>query len=350
MTQKEFLKKAIGLHGNKYEYLNLGDIINVNDTIKIMYKGEKFNQKVVKHLMGRCPEKGLKMKTTEQFIEEAKSIWGHKYDYKLTKYKGSLKKVKIIYEDIVFEQRASSHLAGLCVEKNMNEKYFIQKSIEKWGNKYDYSLVNYKNSKKKVKIIYENVIYEQTPDNHIRFAPEKISNKRDTSSFIKEAKLIHGNKYDYGKVKYFDNKYKIIITCPNHGDFKQTPNSHLMGNGCPKCSSSKGETKIENYLNEKKIEYIKEYKFEDCKNIEKLKFDFYLPRLNICIEYDGVQHFKPIKIFGGEKYFNYLKKNDNIKNKYCKSKNINIIRIDYTQYDNIDILLDSEFGKILIDF
>jgi very-short-patch-repair endonuclease len=79
--------------------------------------------------------------------------------------------------------------------------------------------------------------------------------------------------------------------------------------------------------------------------IKKLKFDFYLPNYNLCIEYDGRQHFEPIDFFGGEKNFEIIKKRDKIKNEYCLNNNIHLIRIPYNEYKNINSILHNEIKK-----
>ena len=90
---------------------------------------------------------------------------------------------------------------------------------------------------------------------------------------------------------------------------------------------------ISDFLDMRNIKYIKEKRFNDCRNILPLPFDFYLPNENICIEYDGEQHFNEVKIFGGKKSFEKIKINDKIKNKYCIDKNINLIGIPYWETD-----------------
>ena len=122
MKKLEFLEKARNTHGYKYNYLNLSDRITLNDRIEIEYNGEVYNQSISKHLMGRCPEKAIKRKTTEDFILESKQIWNDKYDYSLTEYTGALNNIKIVYNGIVYEQRASSHLLGLAPEFRSNEE------------------------------------------------------------------------------------------------------------------------------------------------------------------------------------------------------------------------------------
>lgn len=103
---------------------------------------------------------------------------------------------------------------------------------------------------------------------------------------------------------------------------------HTMSCGC--LYKSKGEMYIEEVLKENNINYIPQKRFDDCRNKKTLPFDFYLPDNNVCIEYDGSQHFSPVEYWGGEKRYNDLKINDEIKNQYCKDKGINLIRIPYT--------------------
>lgn len=112
---------------------------------------------------------------------------------------------------------------------------------------------------------------------------------------------------------------------------------------CPRCNESKGEKKISTYLDKHEIKYIPQYSFDDCANELPLRFDFAIfnkrRHLELLIEFDGRQHFKPIDYFGGEEGFKRLKINDTIKNNYCKDNNIKLLRIPYTEYDNIEKIL-----------
>ena len=120
---------------------------------------------------------------------------------------------------------------------------------------------------------------------------------------------------------------KIKIICPTHGPFEQEANSHLKGSGCRKCQISKGEEAVMNFLNFNNIHFLTQYSFEKCVNENKLLFDFYLPKQNICIEFDGIQHEKAISFFGGEEGLRKTKKRDQIKNLFCIESNIKLIRI-----------------------
>jgi len=116
---------------------------------------------------------------------------------------------------------------------------FINKSNIVHDDKYDYSFVNYVNSKTKVRIIcLKHGEFWQTPSNHLSgHGCSKCGGryKLTTEEFIIRSNKIHNNKYNYSEVKYFNNKTKVKIKCPNHGIFLQRPDAHLRGQGCPKC-------------------------------------------------------------------------------------------------------------------
>lgn len=146
--------------------------------------------------------------------------------------------------------------------------------------------------------------------------------------------------------KYINCHHKILHRCKicNY-EWRVTPADILSGKGCPNCNISKGENIILNFLYKNEIKYQREYKFNDCKNKNPLPFDFYLPYYNICIEYDGKQHFQPIDYFGGESAFESQKERDNIKTQYCKENNIKLLRIPYWEFENIEIILNKELLK-----
>jgi len=196
----------------------------------------------------------MKRKTTEEFIKDAQKIHGDKYDYSLVDYKTAIKKVKIICKEHgIFEQTPNSHSKCGCMKcggRYSNQDYFLEKVKKIHSDKYDYSLVEYKNAKIKIKIICpEHGIFEQLPMIHIRGCgcPKcgKIQqHKNQTISeqdFIDKCNKIHKNKYDYSLVKYKNCKIKIKIICPDHGIFEQSPDHHSRGVGCPTCSKYYGD-------------------------------------------------------------------------------------------------------------
>jgi len=274
------------------------------------------------------------------YIEKIKKI--HNYDYSNTIIENSKSMINVfcsIHGE--FTIRADHHLNGQgcpkCMIEKKREKYkndFIKKAKEKHGDKYDYSLVNYINRKTKVQIIcpYHGV-FEQKPYIHLQNHGCQICGKNtsNTGEFIK-AKEIHNTKYDYSFVDYKHSHDKIKIKCEKHGIFYQSPEGHLSGRGCPKCRLSQGERKIESFLDYYHINYESQKKFTECKDKRELPFDFYLSDYNICIEYDGIQHFEIIDFFG-EKAYNKIILHDKIKTDYCLENNITLFRIKYN--DNI---------------
>ena len=156
---------------------------------------------------------------------------------------------------------------------------------------------------------------------------------------VSEFNRVHGHNYSYKMDNYKNLHTKIEIICRKNHIFYQKVSNHIQGKGCPICRESLGERIISKYLDDNSIAYEKQKKFKDCKYISHLPFDFYIPKLNTLIEFDGVQHYKPIKQFGGEKEFEKTKLKDDIKNKYCLDRKINLIRISYQ--DNIFEKLES---------
>ena len=101
---------------------------------------------------------------------------------------------------------------------------------------------------------------------------------------------------------------------------------------------------IRQYLSDKNVNFMSQYTFDGCRYKKLLPFDFYLTDKNICIEFDGIQHFEPVDIFGGIDALQEVQRNDSIKTNYCRDNNIQLLRIRYD--DNIIERLD-EFLKYL---
>lgn len=216
MKKLEFLEKARNTHGYKYNYPNLSDKVTLNDRVEIEYNGEVYIQSISKHLMGRCPEKATKKKTTEEFILESKSIWGDKYDYSITEYKGALNNIKVIYNGIVYEQRASSHLLGLAPEFRSNDDSLLRdkiyksdykgiKEIKEFLIKYKIEFIENKN--------LDNIIFQfYLPS--IRYTIEYSSKEhyliRDLDKLKEE--YCEDNYINLVKIKYdqFDDIYQIL--------------------------------------------------------------------------------------------------------------------------------------------
>ena len=121
--------------------------------------------------------------------------------------------------------------------KKITTEEFINRARKVHGNKYDYSKVEYINNKTKVCIVCpEHGEFWQTPNAHLQGQGcyKCFRHVYDNKSFICESRKIHGNKYDYSKVEYKSLHNKVCIICPEHGEFWQTPNAHIQGQGCYK--------------------------------------------------------------------------------------------------------------------
>ena len=279
--------------------------------------------------------------TNIEFIERARNVHGEKYDYSLVTYKNRNSKIEIICPiHGIFEQIPYNHLSGQGCSKCSNKykpttKEYIIKAKKIHNKKYDYSQVKYCNANTKIKIICrEHGEFLQKPKDHLngQGCPKCARKyKPNTEEFIQNVKNIHNNKYDYSKVEYMGNKIKVIIICPKHGEFLQTAHNHISGQGCPKCKQPKGEIRISEFFDKNNIKYEYQKTFDGCINERSLYFDFYLSNHNTLIEFDGKQHFKVVKYFGGEEGLKIRQERDKIKEDFCKNNNINLMRIRYDE-------------------
>ena len=192
--------------------------------------------------------------TTETFIKELKEKWGDKYDFSKVNYINAHTKVCIVcpkhgeYWTYPVTIRTSGCRKCSVEKHSLTTEEFIEKARKVHTDKYDYSKVNYINANTKVCIVCpEHGEFWQTPASHLNgigcpkcgFERIREKNKITLNEFIKKAKEVHGDKYDYSKVEYVNNKTKVCIICPEHGEFWQTPDSHLRGGGCKKCLNEK---------------------------------------------------------------------------------------------------------------
>jgi hypothetical protein len=201
------------------------------------------------------------------FVTKAVIIHKGLYDYSLVEYTNSYTKVKIICKEHgVFEQRPDSHLSGngckQCSAEKRRSGDFITKAIAVHGCLYDYSLVEYKSVHNKVTIICrEHGEFEQFPNNHLRGCGCPKCRIKTSDQFINEAIAIHNGLYDYSLVDYRRSDEGVLIICKLHGPFRQEPNNHLRGYGCPKCAVDRKRFTQFEFVNE-------------CTNIYGTKYDY----------------------------------------------------------------------------
>lgn len=435
---ENFIQKAKAIYGDKYDYSKVEYKNTRTRVIIICPEHGEFLQMPETHLKGvGCPKcKVQSDKNLEEFIRKSREVHGDKYDYSRSIYLGANKKIEVVCpEHGSFFIRASAHYTqkqgcpkcGINATKEKNTKSldeFISEANIIHNNYYDYSEVNYINLTSPVTIICpEHGRFRQAPRDHLQgcSCPKcsriKIGIVADTKSFIKKAKTIHGDKYNYDKVNYVNSSCKVIITCPIHGDFEQTPTSHIHGQGCPKCANnittekqtyslgntldkcsnthkhkydyiysysnyvdtnslikiicpihgefelpairhmhgqecpkcvkermeSTGELKTKEYLESLNVNYIYQAKLSF---LSQQSYDFYLPDLNIAIEYNGKQHYEPIEVFGGESAFEKQVERDKRKERISKENNIKLLTIKYNNEENDFKTMEDEIRKV----
>lgn len=379
LTQEEFERRANKKHEGKYDY-SKAKYVNYDTKVTIICPEHgDFEQTPHRHLDGDgCPECGLKRRANkrkipmETFLRRSNEVHHYKYNYKWVKYDNEYDKIDIICPiHGVFQQTMRNHMDGhgcpKCgdiqgtLKQRKSQEQFIKEATIKHNGYYDYSLVEYKGQNVPVIIICpKHGPFEQTPHSHLRgtgcpkcgFERMAESHRHDTEQFIEKALEKQGDYYDYSKVNYIGSNTPVCIICPEHGEFWQTPSNHLHGYGCPVCAESQLEKQIRVLLEDKNIQFEKEYKFEWLKNPNTscyLPLDFYLPKQKIAIECHGKQHFEPIEFFGGQNSFDSLCERDDIKNQLCKEHGIEIFyfaededyikNYRYTVFSNVEELI-----------
>lgn len=155
-----------------------------------------------------------------------------------------------------------------------------------------------------------------------------VSNK---DRWLKRIAQIQGNRYDYSKVEYINDTTPVTVRCRVHGYFDVTPEQHLsLTGGCPKCKESKGETRIREFLEYHDIKFIQEYRIEPF----HFRYDFWLPKLKVLIEFHGQQHFKPVGLFGGAEGLKETVLRDQAKREVAKWRKLPLVTLTYKQMHN----------------
>lgn len=303
--------------------------------------------------------------TKEEFVKRSREKHGNKYDYSKTVYFGIHKKLLITcpfhgdFYQIGVNHTHNGHGCPECGLDTISKKTrstnseFSQKARLIHGDRYKYDFVDYQGNKVPVKIFCKkHGIFKQRPNDHLMGSncptcshPSKRSN---TKEFIEKSVRIHGDKYDYSRVKYVTAKRCVEIVCPHHGSFFQMPNSHLTGSGCSICSQSYGEETVNGILESLGVCYDREVTFDGCVYKNKLRFDFEIKHngQSVLIEYDGEFHYIESRFRNSKRSLKENRKRDAVKDKFCKDSGIPLIRIPYTVTD-IENYLVKELTKYI---
>jgi very-short-patch-repair endonuclease len=363
MKREEFIKKAIKIHGYRYDYSKVEYVSSSSKVIIICGEqghGEFLstpNNHLQNHGCRLCANNYLsKSKTNglDSFISRAKTIHRDKYDYSKFIYK-NCKSIGIIICLIHgdFTQSAESHYLGCgcpkCSSTKSHEQFkktteeFIKDAKKKHGDLYDYSKVDYSSTRQLVIIICRiHGEFLQRASSHIKGAGCFVcgiirtsdSKRYTTETFIESARETHRDVYDYSKVEYISSDLQIIIICKKHGEFLQTATSHLCGSGCPLCVN-KTESKLYEKLLSVYPTLLRQFKKDWCKRKSYLPYDFCIPECKIIIELDGAQHFRQVRNWSSpEEQF----ENDKYKEECANQNGYSVIRLlqEDVFYDTYD--------------
>ena len=367
LTQDEWLEQAMEVHGDRFDY-SLVEYTGWDDKVDIICPIHGVvPQRAGSHITGRgcrhcAPRRAgdTKRWTTEQWTERAREIHGDFYDYSRVEYRGSWVEVEIICPiHDSFYQLAASHTAmrhgcpdcgreKQVLSQTYTQEDFLRLAHVCHGSRYIYSQAVYKprigGKQEPITIICrKHGPFPQKAHDHLQgegcpdCKMEKLWTSRllTRADFIERSEKVHGTYYDYSRVEYTRIKDFVEIICPKHGPFPQRAEGHLDGNGCPSCSNSTGEKAIAEFLETYGIEFETEKRFDGCRRILPLPFDFYLTDFTALIEFDGAQHFIPAGWFSTKeralRNLGLVQERDRIKNDWAKEKGVPLYRIRHDE-------------------
>ena len=348
LTTEEFKKRYKEKFGDFYNLDKVEYINNKTEVIIVCPIHGDFKKRP-DSLMdgGKCPYCSKTAKTDEDtFFEKLRYVHNNFFEY----VKGSFTNVSSHIGAIcpihgLWYPKANCHLNGSNCPKCSKEKIkhdirklpkknkstkkydtneFKNKVIELYGDKYNLEKVEYIDNKTPITVGCKIHGDFQITPNHLlsgRGCSKCSCNYHyNTEEIINKFKEVHGDKYIYSGSCYSRTHDYITVTCPIHGDFKTSASNHLKGEGCPKCNNSKLENEIMLMLDKQGIKY--KFRERSIPWLEGLELDFYLIDKKIAIECQGLQHFEPVEIFGGEEMFKYRIENDIKKKILCEENGI----------------------------
>ncbi len=369
LTRQGFIDKANEIFGDYYDYsrvVYVGSIIPVE--VICQYHGSFFTTPN-RHTSGSksgCPQCGyIKMKKKQPepfsfFLGKATAKHGNKFTYAESEYVNMKTEITITCPlHGSYKQTPNLHVRSEGCKKcgyiksgrstAMTFAKFLDKARSVHGNTYDYKEDTFIGAGHPLTIICKtHGPFQQIAGVHIdnhgcptcAIWQRAEGNTKGTEWFIAKATAVHHGRYSYKNSVYAGCETPVVITCPKHGDFTQVAIYHLSGNGCDKCSLSTGEISIAKFLDSHGIEYVRQKRYSECRNINPLPFDFYIPSHNALIEYHGEQHYKTTEYFGGSTAFIKRMYNDWIKEQWATRNGFNLIVIPFF-LENILAPLDS---------
>lgn len=364
VSTEEFIQRSNAKHDNKYTYDKTVVCGVMTKVIITCPTHGDFEKTPNAHMKGqgckKCAYEQLRnarRTSVDDFVRQAREIHGDKYTYDDIDSStfDMRKKVQIKCPSHgTFPVLAVNHVSrksgckkcadeNLSVLKSKGAEKFIEESKLRFGDAFEYIDIPYKNQKSIVKLrcTYHGVVFDVCANNHLSCesggctactAEHKRRYVISWPEMLQRFQSVHGDKYDYSQVQYVNRQEAITVICKEHGPFPTRAALHELGSGCPICGKWRRVAKICHYLSLMNIKYKTEHWYSDCRRVNPLRFDIYLPdygHSGALIEHDGVQHTVAVKGFGGEEQLKYIQENDTIKNEYCISKGIPLLRINH---------------------
>lgn len=366
-TNEQFIKEVYKLVGDEYTFLD--EYIKALDKIRCRHNkcGTVWKVKPNTFLCGsRCPNIDCipkkPYKTQEQIVEEVRGKTNGEYVL-VDRYQGD--GTKILFQHVKcgykWKIKPNDILNGHGCPQCTNHIQWTTEDYKKflkltYGDEYSL-LSKYKTMLDCVKVrhkkcgrVYWTEAATLKSGHGCKLCAAKaqgIKSRLNPDEFNKRVLDLLGLDYEVtGYVRREDPVNAYHKKCGHR--WRPKASNLLSGSGCPFCKQSRGERTIANWLKSNSIAHIPQKKFKDCKDINQLPFDFYIPSYNLIIEYDGRQHFSGSDdYFGGEKAYKIRHKHDLIKNKYCADNNINLLRIPYTvKGDDIGKTIQAKLSEL----
>ena len=300
-TQERFLERAHEVWGDRWDYSGT-TYINSKQKIELKCRAHGvFKQSPYEHLEKRVACKGCFgiSYSTDSFVGKAEDVWGGRWDYTQTLYKDSKSTVTILCKSHgPFRQTPNHHLRGVvgckgCDPRRISPEDFLQRSREVWGDRWDYSKVEFVRVLDNVTIICPlHGDFKQTPKSHMNEGLECPGcSKRTHDGFLRRASAVWGDRWDYSSTQYVGANSNISIQCRAHGVFTQRAEKHLRGNvGCRSCQINKtspAEYEVRDFI--KLLGHTVEEGRRDLLGTTH-EIDIYLPENKIAFEFNGVYY------------------------------------------------------------
>lgn len=346
-SQSEFVINATSIHNGFYSYEHVEYINNQTKVSITCPKHGDFLQKPNDHLCGHgCPlcKSEKKVISEEEFISRARQVHGDKFDYSQLGYKNITGVVNIICpKHGMFTTTGRIHLRSdypKCSKdrEKVSIEEFKQRLFNRHGDKYSIIEDSYDGLKSPARFIYsKHGEYEYLPFNCLNVESagckecKRENSMNDGGQVLELIKMKHGDKFDYSKFKYSGMNYPCVVTCSKHGDIETTPYKLLIQEyGCQLCSKETGMNRYETeiYIFLKSI-YDGEIIIQDRSVLDGRELDFYIPEYNLAIEFNGIAFHHSSKDLD-DKFLSQAYKDKNYHHKIfmdCKSKGVKLISI-----------------------